>query len=384
MPYDLIVVLCLAAAAAAFLVWKLDAVRRRLAERESELRARTLELERRDGLLQAVTRATSDGFILLSSDARVAYVNDAARSLLGLEDGVGKPLRDIGGGTELYPLLEMVERSDADSIDQIVTTGDKAFSVHVQAVGSRAKDGVLIRLDEITELQRLGRARRDFVANISHDLRTPVASLQLLVDTLTSEASHDGPFVAGLLGKMHLQIDLLRQLTDELMDLALIESGQAPIKLVETRAVDLVNEATGPLHPQADLKGIAMSASVDPATMVLADPQAIRKVLGNLIHNALKFTNSGGQIEIRVTPEGDNVQFAVADTGIGIPPSELPRVFERFYKVDRARARGAGELRGTGLGLAIAKHIVGAHGGTIWAASSEGKGSTFFFTLPAA
>ena len=289
---------------------------------------------------------------------------------------------EIGWGYDLKPLVEQVLQT-SEAAEQTLRKGDRAFEVHVQSVGTAAKYGVLIRANEITELQKLGRARRDFVANISHELRTPVASLQLLLDTVT-EALDDKTFVVSLLGKMHLQIDLLRQLTDELMDLALIESGQAPIKLVETRADELVKEAAEALRPQAELKGIHLNTALDSDAVVLADPQAIRKVLGNLIHNAIKFSNSGGKIQVNVSPRGENVQFSVSDTGIGIPAVDLPRVFERFYKVDRARARGADGLRGTGLGLAIAKHIVGAHGGKIWAESVEGEGSTFFFTLPAA
>jgi two-component system phosphate regulon sensor histidine kinase PhoR len=262
--------------------------------------------------------------------------------------------------------------------------GERAFDARVRAIGKGAHGGALIGLNEITELQRLGRARREFVANISHELRTPVTSLQLLAETISSDGLVDKSLSQELLGKMRAQIDLLHQLTDELMDLSLIESGQAPIKLVEVRAMDLVDEAVEPLRPQAERKGITLNVSIPADVDVLADPQGIRKVLTNLLHNAIKFTNAPGCVEVRAQRRGDNVEFAISDTGIGIPAADLPRIFERFYKVDRARARGQGELRGTGLGLAIAKHIVEAHGGRIRAESQEGKGSTFYFTLPSA
>jgi len=384
MELFLAILLLAALAILSILGWKYLALRQRLAESESARRAQEIQLQKDGGLLRAISRATTDGFILVNSDMRVEFVNDAARALLSLENEVGSPLREIAGGSDLQPLVDQSLRQQLESVAQILIRGERAFSAHVQNVGAGTKNTVLIRLQEITELQRLGRARRDFVANISHELRTPVTSLQLLLDTITEETLSDKTFALDLLGKIRLQVDLLRQLTDELMDLALIESGQAPIKLVETRAEDLVHEAIAPLHPQAELKGVHVSVSIVPATIVLADPQAIRKVLGNLIHNAIKFTNSGGRVEVRVQRDGDNVQISVSDTGIGIPANDLPRVFERFYKVDRARARGAGELHGTGLGLAIAKHIVSAHGGKLWADSVEGKGSTFFFTLPVA
>lgn len=349
------------------------------AERARREQEQTLNAYRR--WLGAMSLATSDGLVLMNTRGQVVLMNHTARSLLEVEDGLGKPLREIAQGFDLQPLMDQVLCGETESAEQIITKGERAFSVRVESNGLGAEDGALVRFDEITELQRLGRVRRDFVANISHELRTPVTSLQLLVETITNDTLNDKKLLRNLLAKMHLQIDLLRQLTDELMDLALIESGQAPIKLVDTRAADLVGQAADSLRPQAELKEIALNVAVDSDMLVLADAQGIRKVLGNLVHNAIKFTNPGGRVEIHATREGDNAQFSVMDTGIGIPASDLPRVFERFYKVDRARARPVGELRGTGLGLAIAKHIVEAHGGKIWVQSVEGKGSTFFFTL---
>lgn len=356
----------------------------RLRQVQSERDAQQQELDKQSHWLVAMSRATSDGLVLLNKQAQVVLMNDSARGLLATESGVGKPLKEIAWGYELEPLVDQVLSRQVQSAEQVVTKGDRTFSVRVQSTGASNDDGAVVRLDEITELQRLGRARREFVANISHELRTPVTSLQLLVETITADTFSATPFLLDLLSKMQLQIDLLRQLTDELMDLALIESGQAPIKLVETRAVDLINGAVAPLRPQAERKEISLTVSVAPDIFTLADALGIRKALGNLIHNAIKFTGSGGSIEILATRDGDNVRFSVTDSGIGIPASDLPRVFERFYKVDRARVRGAGELRGTGLGLAIAKHIVEAHGGKIWVESVEWKGSTFSFTLPMA
>ncbi len=356
----------------------------RHAEAERSSRQQERELNAHKRWLRALGQATSDGFIFVNKDGHVVMMNHAARSFLAVEDGLGKPLREVGRSFDLEPLVQPVLSGQIESAEQILSKDERAFSVRVDSIGLAAEDGVLVRFDEITELQRLGRARRDFVANISHELRTPITSLQLLVETITNETLNDKKLLRNLLGKMHLQIDLLRQLTDELMDLALIESGQAAIKLVETQASDLVEAATEPLRPQAERKEIALHVAVDSDTLVFADAQGIRKVLGNLTHNAIKFTNPGGRVEIRAARDGENVQFSIKDTGIGIPPADLPRVFERFYKVDRARAREAGELRGTGLGLSIARHIVQAHGGKIWAESVQRQGSTFFFTLPAA
>lgn len=367
-------------AAMLFLGYKFREQTQRLSTHQT---AQQIELENVRRLLEIISANTSDGFLLLTRDWHIAFANPTARTILGIENSLDKPLRDLAWGYELDPLVEQIQNSKIDVIDQMVTRNDRIFNAHVQRVDAPTQD-VLIRLVEVTELQRLGRVRRDFVANISHELRTPVTSLQLLIETISGDSSNDRTALQNWLGKMRLQTDLLRQLTDELMDLALIESGQSPIKLVETHAKDLINDAVNPLRPQIELKNLQLVISVDPDTLVLADPEGIRKTLGNLIHNAIKFTNAGGRIEIRASRDGDNARFSVSDTGIGIPASDLPRIFERFYKVDRARVRGAGELRGTGLGLAIAKHIVGAHGGEIWVESIEGKGSTFYFTLPTA
>jgi two-component system phosphate regulon sensor histidine kinase PhoR len=234
----------------------------------------------------------------------------------------------------------------------------------------------------VTELQRLGRIRRDFVANISHELRTPVTTLQLVTETLANALRDNLAAAPDLLTKLRGQIELLNQLTEEAMDLALIESGQMPLKLVEAHLAGLLNQVLDLLRPQAEQKQIAIDAQISSDLIVLADSAGAQKVLRNLLHNAIKFTPSGGRISVRARRDADNIEIQVSDTGIGIPAKDLPRIFERFYKADRARAQG--EARGTGLGLAIAKHIVEGHGGRIWAESVEGRGSTFHFTLPAA
>ena len=363
-----IVVIILLLTAILVLKYILDARRAELMDTRRELQALQQEHARAYERFTALMSVTSDSLIILDANSRVVFLNAAAQTLFGVDEGRGLRLDELGWAYELHSVVK----------------GARTFAVRVRPLRTGADRGVLIGLNEITELQRLGRARREFVANISHELRTPVTSLHLLADTLSGKTLKDREFSEELIGKIRAQVDLLHQLTDELMDLALIESGQAPIKLIETRAVELANEAVEPLRPQLERKGIALTLQVPDDLIVLADPQAIRKVLGNLIHNAIKFTNSGGRIAVRALAHGENVEFAIEDNGCGIAAKDLPRIFERFYKADRARARQPGELRGTGLGLAIAKHMVEAHGGQIRAESVEGQGATFYFTLPAA
>ncbi len=353
-------------------------------ELETALRERRLELATQQEWMDVLTETTSVGLVMLDSRGRITFMNRAAHGLLSIEEGTGRLLGEIAWALDLQPSIDYVLKQRSESVHQTVQSGERAYAATLRGFGKAEKGGVFVELDEVTELQRLGRARRDFVANISHELRTPVTSLQLLIETLGENRLSDRAFAAEFLSRIRIQVDLLHQLTDELMDLALIESGQAPITLVETNASALASQVADSLRPQAERKGLGLDVSVPGDLMVLADAQAIRKVLSNLVHNAIKFTPPGGYIQIRAALKGENVEFAVEDTGIGIPAQDLPRVFERFYKVDQSRTRANGELGGTGLGLAIAKHMIGAHGGTIWATSVEGHGSTFYFTLPAA
>lgn len=371
-----------------FLVWRgnqrAGMHERALTEQKERMTALERERARSDEKWNAMMRVASDGIVQVDADSFVTYMNDTARALLQVTDGVEQHLRQVTWGLELTHLVSQVLIEGGGTASQTIVKGERAFHVRAVAIGDGATRGALLGIAEVTELQRLGRARREFVANISHELRTPITSLQLLAETLQGDVLDDKVLLTDLINRARIQIELLKQLTDELMDLALIESGQAPIRLIPILAAELVNDALTPLRPQLERKHIALETHIPPDMEVLADPQAIRKVIGNLTHNAWKFTPEGGRITIRAVwrNEGADVEMSIQDTGAGIPQKDLPRIFERFYKVDRARTRTQGELRGTGLGLAISKHIVEAHGGKIWAESAEGKGSTFHLTLP--
>lgn len=371
-----------------FLLWRIkrraDAID--LATSEHEARIRALERERadQDAKWNAITRIASDGILQVDAHGIVVYMNETAHALLQASDGLNRPLSQVAWGFDLQLLVNQVLGETGGTVSQTVVKDERAFSVRAITIGEGDSRGALLGITEVTELQRLGRARREFVANISHELRTPVTSLQLIADTINDDVLNDKALVTDLMNRTRVQVELLKQLTDELMDLALIESGQAPIRLVSIFASDLVNDSITHLRPQAERKHITLETQIPPDMEVLADPQAMRKVISNLTHNALKFTPENGQITIRAVwrNDGADVEISIQDSGVGIPAQDLSRIFERFYKVDRARTRTKGELRGTGLGLAISRHIVEAHGGKIWAESKEGKGSTFSFTLP--
>ena len=240
--------------------------------------------------------------------------------------------------------------------------------------------GNLVMLQDLTQIRRLEIVRRDFVSNISHELRTPLASLKALVDTLRDGALDDRPAAEHFLDSIETEVDALTQMVQELLELARIESGQVPVRLRPAALADLINPPVERLSSQAERAGVNLTVSLAPdLPMVLADPERVQQVITNLVHNAIKFTPEKGSITITAETATREVIVEVSDTGVGIAPKDLPRVFERFFKADRARSAG-----GTGLGLAIARHIVQAHGGRIWAKSIEGEGSTFFFSLPTA
>lgn len=243
-------------------------------------------------------------------------------------------------------------------------------------------------IEDLTELRRLERARSDFVANISHELRTPLASVRLLAETLEDAIDTDPEKAQVFVEKIENEVQYLSDLVTELLELSRIESGSVPMSIEPVQAEMLVREVMARLLPQAQRHRVTLRTQIEQGeTMVAADSKQIARVLVNLIHNAIKFTPSGGTIVIGTTRHHDRTiqNFFVRDTGIGIAPEDLPRVFERFYKVSQSRSRanfvgpGGG---GSGLGLAIARHVIEAHGGRISATSEPGKGSTFIFTLP--
>jgi two-component system, OmpR family, phosphate regulon sensor histidine kinase PhoR len=247
-----------------------------------------------------------------------------------------------------------------------------------------------IAIEDLTELRRLERVRRDFIANISHELRTPLASVRLLVETLEDAIDTDPDQAQTFIEKIETEVQHLNELVSEILELSRIESGQVPMRIEPIEAEQLVREVMARMLTQAQRHRITLRTEIEQGkTMVAADSKQVVRVLVNLVHNAIKFTPSGGIVVIgtRLEESGSAQSFFVRDTGIGIRPEDLLRIFERFYKVNPARSKtdfiGPGGV-GSGLGLAIARHVVEAHGGRMKAESVVGQGSTFTFTLPVA
>ena len=334
--------------------------------------------------------ASTEALIVVERDYTISLVNKMARKAFG------KPAKGI-------TLMTWTRQHRLQALVDLALAGQKTapvrFNLRERTLEAHARSvkiqkecvAVALAIRDVTELQHLSRARRDFVANISHELRTPLASIQLLTETLLNGALNDQHMAVNLIEKISLQTDALHQLAQELLDLSMIESGQAPLRLTPQALKEVAQTQVDRLLTQAKRKGLDLRIDIPDEAIVLIDEAMIGRVITNLVHNAIKFTEHGQVIVSVADPNGDVpaevddemgadwVTVSVSDTGIGLPPDEINRIFERFYVVDRARDR---KKAGTGLGLAIAKHIVEAHGGHIWATSDGHLGTTFCFTLP--
>ena len=348
-----------------------------------QLRDKMSVLAEERGRLAAVLANMADGVVITDWAGRVELANPAAERLL--DTSAQRALdQSFGQVVQQHQIMELWKRCHESGEPQQDTVEIGHRNLLVQAIVSPFQEGeargFLVILQDLTRIRRLETVRRDFIANISHELRTPLAGLKALVDTLRGRALKDPPAAKRFLKRMDAEVDALTQMVEELLELSRIESGQGPLRLAPARLAEVLSPPIERLRPQAESAGVSLALLLpQEVPAVLADVERARKVVTNLVHNAIKFTPAGGSILVSAEEQGQEVIIAVKDTGVGIPAEDLPRIFERFYKADRARSGG-----GTGLGLAIAKHIVEGHGGRLWAESVEGNGSTFYFSLPSA
>ncbi|MBN1151576.1 MAG: PAS domain-containing protein, partial [Dehalococcoidia bacterium] len=352
-----------------------DAIERRDARFQSRL---AVAHEARDSMV-AVLSQLADGVIVTDDQQTVTFVNRAelARLRQTVERVVGKSLIEVVQDHEIHTMVRQCLATRTEQRGVIEShSGRRYMSVVVTPLQARA--GCVLVLQDMTELRRLEKVRRDFVANISHELRTPLASLKLLSETLESGGLDDAALARDYLGRIGVEVDRLAQMVDELGELSLIETGQVKLEMESVNVGALASRAVERLEAQAVRAGLRLELQVpDGLPEIRGDRRRLEQVLVNLLHNAIKFTAEKGTVVVSVRRDGDRLVVAVSDTGIGIAEDDLPRIFERFYKVDKSRSS-----RGTGLGLAIARHIIEAHKGTLWADSVLGKGSTFYLTLP--
>jgi two-component system, OmpR family, phosphate regulon sensor histidine kinase PhoR len=360
----------------------------------ARLRHTLRQLEQDRAEVATMFEYMADSVLVLDAHERIVLSNPAAERMLRNTSPLGRSLAEVARDADLVDLARTVSSAGPKTrlielyrgpaglhADQAEAIGERRW---VQAVATRLPEQRrLLVLQDISEMRRAEVARRDFVANVSHELRTPVAALKALVETLEQGAKDDPIEGPRFLYRMHVEVDGLAQLVSELLDLARAEAGRLELRLGQCRADDLVHEAAERIRPatsQADLQ-LEVCIAEDDELWLCADSRRIGQVLSNLLGNATKFTPADGRIQVGARRRGPDVELWVSDTGVGIEPAHLARVFERFYKTDPSRAAGTG----TGLGLAIAKHLVLAHGGHIWVESQgPSRGSTFRVLLPAA
>ncbi|MFU8825879.1 MAG: ATP-binding protein [Brevefilum sp.] len=332
--------------------------------------------------LSAVLNQMTDGVLIADMEGRVQLLNPAAERLFEIDGhkGLGRSVVEVVRYHQLVDLWRMARAGQRQTTMLEIGPQHLFLQVTGMPLETTEKGSTLILFQDLTQLRRLETVRRDFISNVSHELRTPLASLKALSETLQEGALEDPPAARRFLLRMETEIDNLTQLVNELLELSRIESGKVPLSFHRIQPCGLLAPARERMELQVERAGLELVLDCPPGLpAVFADPDRITQVVINLIHNATKFTPPGGRIALSAYKDGEFIVFYVKDTGVGIPKEDLVRVFERFYKADRARTGG-----GTGLGLSIARHMVESHGGFIWAESEEGVGSTFYFSLPIA
>lgn len=346
--------------------------------------------------LELVLTYMADGLLIVDFQGYVRLINPSASQLLRttVKQALYHSFAEVARNHQLIDLLHQCQQEERQQVQAVEIGRDRFWQVTITPFQERDRHDYLIILHDLTYIRRLESVRRDFVSNVSHELRTPLTSLRAVVETLQDGALEDPAVAERFLQRAVHEVDTLTQMVEELLELSRIESGQVPLRLAATAVSALIALPLERLGSQAEWANLQITVQLpETLPMVLADAPRIQQVVTNLLHNAIKFTPPQGQIMITahpgvsVTPPDmvalleDTVVIEVRDNGIGIAHDDLPRIFERFYKSDRARTRGQA---GTGLGLAIARHLVEAHKGHIWVKSKEGKGSAFYFSLPVA
>lgn len=321
----------------------------------------------------------ADGVIVTDIDGGISLCNKAAEKLFAIKDAVNKSLIEVVRDHEINDLLKSCLETGRTHDTQYESGTSKRYIRAIAIpVNNHKPEGVLILLQDLTDIRNLQTTRRELIGNISHEFRTPLAGIKAMVETLQDSAADDKEAVRDFLARIDGEVDRLTQMVAELSELSRIETGKAELKLDATNINTLIEEVINQLGPQAERQQLSIKKELAPDLPTIpADIERVKQVIINLAHNAIKFTPQGGSITISTCYDEKYVNVGVTDTGMGISRDDLPHIFERFYKADRARSSG-----GTGMGLAIAKHVVEAHGGSIRVQAMEGKGSTFSFDLP--
>jgi two-component system phosphate regulon sensor histidine kinase PhoR len=355
-----------------------------LSREREELLLKIAQLERQNSAIQAMLSGMVEGVIAVDKDTRILSVNASIEDIFGIkkDEAQGRYLLEVIRNNDIAEVINKTFSAKGVVSEEISLSWpvQRVFQVNASPIleGNQIS-GCMIVIHDITELRKLEKVRTDFVANVSPELKTPLTSIKGFVETLLDGALEDKEHGRGFLKIIENHTERLNRLINDLLDLSQIEAKE--IKLDKERIVlgQLVEKTITGFRSQIKKGGIDVENRISPEVVVTADKARMEQVLTNLIDNSIKFNKERGYIKIYTLPHDNKIKVVIEDSGQGIPEKDLPRIFERFYRVDKARSR---ELGGTGLGLSIVKHIVELHGGSVGVESTEGLGSKFYFTLP--
>jgi len=344
------------------------------------------ELEDGKGKMKAILTNMFDGIIAIDKKRRIILTNPSVEKILGIEqkNTIGQHLMEVVRNHKLMDFFNEVFKKESPVFKEmkVIYPGERFLRLHLSPI--RMEDGRIIGavavIRDITQLRKLERIRKDFVANVTHELKTPLTSITGFVETLLDGYFKDPEVTKKFLEIIDFESKRLHNLINDILDLSRIETGKVEFKAEKVNLKEVCQETLKIFNKRIKEKQMDITVNIpENLSQVLGDKRWLEHVLMNLIDNAIKYTPPEGKIEIFAKEKKYFVEVAVRDTGIGIPKKHIDRIFERFYRVDKARSREEG---GTGLGLSIVKHIVKNMGGEIWVESEPGKGSTFIFTLP--
>ena len=353
----------------------------------ASLRGKIEDLVHEQARISAMLDGMVEGVVAVDAHDQIVAMNEPVRALfaLGAARGEGKPLLEVIRNADLHTLLGQARHAGAHALArrEFSVSGAPPRAVQANAVPvdlGGGDVGVVMVLHDVTELRRLETVRTEFVANVSHELRTPLTAIHGYLETLIGGGLDEPENARRFLEIVFRHTERLGRLLDDLTDLSDIELGRVRLQLGPVAVGDVVESVVAIIEPRAETRGVRLTSVVPPDLPdVTADHDRLEQILINLVDNAVKYTERGGRVTVSGRRVEGVVEIAVADTGVGIPPADLPRITERFYRVDRARSR---ELGGTGLGLAIVKHLVSAHGGELTIESEPARGTTVRVSLP--
>lgn len=333
----------------------------------------------KQALMLTLANAAYEALMVLNADFEVIAINNAAEELFERERPIGENLLTVTNSPELESVVLSALEYQEETFEEQIIINKHHYRVRAQVIQRDGNRFIGLALQDVSDLVRLNRARRDMVANISHELRKPVANIRIIIDSLFHEDEKPKRKRSiSTIQSIARETDSLLWVIQEMMDLSMIESGQSIVRMVELDLRPLVEDAIERMEDQSSLKDIRIVHDVSKKLRVWGDWDLVRRVIVNLLHNSIKWSPKGSKVTVSTSVTDDEVTVQVVDEGPGVPDDQVERIFERFYQVNASRSGG----EGTGLGLAICKHIVEAHGGHIWAVGQgQTKGGKFLFTL---